>query len=269
MADKRSALKQGQIDILEVLYKYRFGSRQLVADSLNIKAGSSLYEKLNVLIKHRLVAMRQEKQLKLYGIPAAYYLTPKGLKTLQALDAHDYITDAIIKASYRDKAVSQTFVTHTLTVYRLTNALKHQYSDLKVYLRRDMSRYSYFPDTPPDAFLSLKINDAPKRFFFDIIPDSLPRNILDRRITSYAEFFEEGGWETTNSDLPSLLLVAEKGTTETRSRRAVHAALTRASMDDELTVCTTTFNALKNGAVGNAIWTSSDDADELLSLSDL
>ena len=46
--DKRSALKQGQIDILETLYKYRFGSRQLLADSLGIKSGSNLFEKLNV-----------------------------------------------------------------------------------------------------------------------------------------------------------------------------------------------------------------------------
>ena len=269
MADKRSALKQGQIDILEVLYKYRFGSRQLVADSLGIKAGSSLYEKLNVLIKHGLVAMRQEKRLKLLGVPAAYYLTPKGLKSLQALDGHGHITEATIKASYRDKVLSQAFVSHTLDVYSLTNALKHQYVDLKVYLRRDMSRFSYFPDSPPDAFLSLKLGNIPQRFFLDVIPDSLPRNILDRRITSYAEFFDEGGWETTNSELPGLLLVAEKGTTETRARRAASAAINRADIDDDLGVYTTTMSALKGAAASDTIWTSIDDADELLSLSDL
>ncbi len=52
--DKRSVLKQGQIDILEMLYKYRFGSRQLLADSLGIKSGSNLFEKLNVLMKQAL-----------------------------------------------------------------------------------------------------------------------------------------------------------------------------------------------------------------------
>lgn len=268
MADKRSALKQGQIDILEVLYKYRFGSRQLVADSLGIKAGSSLYEKLNVLIKHGLVAMRQEKRLKLLGVPAAYYLTPKGLKALQVLDDHDHITEPIIKSSYRDKAVSQTFVNHTLDVYRYTNALKRQYPELKVYFRRDMSRYSYFPDNPPDAFLSLKVGDTPKRFFLDVIPDSLPRNILDRRITDYAEFFDEGGWEITNSELPSLLLVTEKGTTETRARRAARAAINRADTDDDIEVYTTTFGALGD-STSLAIWTNIEDTDELIPLQEI
>ena len=79
--DKRSTLRQGQIDILRILYKYRFSSRQLLADSLHIAAGSNLYEKLNVLMRHKLVARRYNARLKLQGIPAAYYLTPKGFKT--------------------------------------------------------------------------------------------------------------------------------------------------------------------------------------------
>ena len=80
--DKRSALKQGQIDILETLYKYRFGSRQLLADSLGIKSGSNLFEKLNVLMKRGFVARRYDKSYKLRSVPAAYYLTPKGLRKL-------------------------------------------------------------------------------------------------------------------------------------------------------------------------------------------
>lgn len=269
MADKRSALKQGQIDILEVLYKYRFGSRQLVADSLGIKAGSSLYEKLNVLIKHGLVAMRQEKRFKLLGMPAAYYLTSKGLKTLQSLDGHEYITEATIKASYRDKVLSQTFVSHTLDVYRYTNGLRHQYSDLKAYLRRDMSRFSYFPDSPPDAFLSLKLGDTPKRFFLDVIPDSLPRNILDRRITGYAEFFDGGGWDVTNSELPVLLFVAEKDATANRVRRTVRAAFSRSDMENELTAYTTTVAALESVDARVEIWTDINDPDEQLSLANM
>ena len=270
MVDKRSALKQGQIDILELLYKYRFGSRQLIAGSLGITVGSNLYDKLNVLIKHGWVAKRQEKRLKLHGTPAAYYLTPKGLRTLQALDQHDYITDSIIKASYRDKVVSQSFVNHTLDVYRQTNLLKQQYPELKVFLRRDMSRYSYFPDNPPDAFLSLKLDDTPRRFFLDVIPDSLPRNLLDKRITGYAEFFEEGGWDVTNSDLPKLLFIAGKSTTESRTRRTVRVALSRANMKDELEAYTTTQDkVLRITADSRKIWTNTADTDESSSLPEL
>ena len=138
-----------------------------------------------------------------------------------------------------------------------------------MYLRRDMSRYSYFPSNPPDAFLSLKIDDTPKRFFMDVIPDSLPRNVLDRRMTDYGQFFEDGGWEATNSELPILLLVTEKGATETRTRRAVRAALGRLDMDDDIAAYTATFAAIENMDESGKVWTNIDDPDELLSLSEL
>jgi len=271
MADKRSTLKQGQIDILELLYKYRFGSRQLLADSLGIKAGSSLHEKLQVFIKHGYIAMRLEKKLKLHGTPAAYYLTPKGLRTLAALPDHDYITDSMIKGSYKDSTVTQPFVTQTLRVYAQANRLTVAYPNLKVFLRRDMSRYSYFPKPLPDAFLSLPISKGTplKRFFLDVIPDSLPTKPLYQRITSYAEFFDEGGWERVSDEPPILLLTCETGTTERRVRRAVKAALYKAETDVDIIAFTSTFGAVQNIEENGAIWTSLDDPDELLSLPEI
>ena len=265
----RSALNTGQVSLLELVYKYRFVSRQLAAESLGVKPENGLYEKLEILVKGGHLGRRFDKRLKLQGVPAAYYLTPKGLRALQALDGHDYITEATIKSSYRDKVVSQAFVNHTLDVYRYTNVLKQQHQELKVYLRRDITRYHYFPDNPPDAFLSLKLGDTPLRFFLDVIPDTLPRNLLDRRIADYAEFFEDGGWEKTNSELPKLLFITEKGTTENRTRRTIRAALSRADMDDELEAYTTTFTALQDAAAAGTIWASADYPDDRLSLPDL
>ena len=270
MADKRSSLKQGQIDIVELLYKYRFGSRQLLADSLGIKAGSSLHEKLEVLLKHGYVDKRLDKRLKLLGMPAAYYLTPKGIRTLQVLPEHDFITDSIVKASYKDKTVSQAFITHTLDVYKYTNLLKHRYPNLKVFTRRDMSRYSYFPKQLPDAFLSLPVDSmvSPKRFFLDLVPDTAPRQAVDARITQYCSFFEDGSWDVTNSKLPALLFLCEKGTTEKRVSRIIKAAISRVDFE-ESSVFTSTTGTLERMDSESRIWTSLDDPDELLELSSL
>ena len=271
MVDKRSALKQGQVDILNLLYTYRFGSRRLLAGSLGITAGSSLHEKLQVLIKHDYIGKRQDRKLKLHGVPAAYYLTPKGLRLLQSLPDHTYITDAVIKGSYKDSSVTQSFVTHTLCMYALTNTLKVFYPTLKVFMRRDMNRYSYFPSPPPDAFVSLRAEDqkAPLRFFFDLIPENLPIKPLFQRITKYAEFFEEDGWVKVSKEPPTLLLVGETGATERRMRRTIKAALYKAEIDEDLTVLTTTIPAIENISDEGKIWTSLDDPDELLALTEV
>ena len=96
----------------------------------------------------------------------------------------------------------------------------------------------------------------------------MPRNILDRRITSYAEFFDEGGWDATNSEIPKLLFVAEKATTASRVQRTVRAALSRADIDKELEVYTTTFTALEGVGLTDTIWTNVQDPDESSSLAD-
>lgn len=269
MADKRSVLKQGQIDILELLYKYRFGSRQLLADSLGIKAGSSLHERLQVLIKHGFIAMRLEKRLKLHGTPAAYYLTPKGLRTLAALPDHDYITDSVIKGSYKDSTVTQSFITQTLRVYGQLNNLQATHEDLRVFTRRNMSRYSYFPKPLPDAFLSLKQEPTPKRFFLDVIPDSLLSKQLYQRLASYIEFFESDGWDAVSTELPILLFSCESATTERRVQRTIKSALYNTETDIDISAYTTTFSTLPNLQATPAVWSRYDDPEDLLSLPEL
>lgn len=266
----RSTLNTGQISLLELVYKYRFVSRQLVAERLYITYGSSIYEKLEVLVKGEYLGKRFDKRLKLQAMPAAYCITPKGLRVLQQQPDHEHITDSIIKGSYKDKTVSQSFITHTLNVYKYTNLLKRHYPALKVFTRRDIARYEYFPSQPPDAFLSLPSDDPkhPKRFFFDLVSDSLPRFALDKRIANYCEFFDEGGWEVTGSELPTILLLSEWGPAEKRIQRNVRAQLNRSDME-ELAVYTSTTTAVGNMTAEGEIWTSVEYTDELEALSSI
>ena len=85
-ADKRSVLGERQHSILIALYRYRFGTRQLLAKSLGVAAGSSLHTRLTTLCNHGLVARRYTSHMKLQGKPAAYYLTARGLVAGTAAD---------------------------------------------------------------------------------------------------------------------------------------------------------------------------------------
>lgn len=256
--------------LLDMVYKYRFVSRQLVAESLSITYGSSLYEKLEVLVNRGYLGKRFEKQLKLHGVPAAYYLTPQGLRALQQQPGHESVTDAVIKGSYKDKTVGMDFIVHTLNVYKYTNLLKRHYPALRVFMRRELGLYEYFPSQLPDAVLSPPTDDPqqPKRFFFDLVSDYMPRSALDRRIANYCEFFDEGGWDVTGSDIPAILLLSEWGPAERRMRRNVWTQLNRSDME-ELQVYTSTVAALDGMGAERAVWTSLDDPDELLELSSL
>lgn len=271
MSDKSISLKQGQIDILELLYKYRFSSRQLLHESIGEGSGTefNLYKKLEVLIKRGLVLKRHEPRQKLLGVPFAYSLTPKGVKTLKSLPEHDHITDTIIKGWYRNKTVDQKFVNRTIAIHKYTNLLAKFYPSIKVFTQRDLARYSYFPKHPPDAVLSLTAEEGtPLRYFFDIIPSGMPRKAIDGKLMNYCSFFESGNWEVTKSPNPAILLVASNARTE---RQLQYIARARLQRHDELDlrIFTTTLQALANANNEGLIWTRVDDTDEPLELTDL
>jgi len=229
----RDKLNDGQVKVLEIVYRYRFVSRQLLAGSLGVKPENGLYEKLEILVGHEYLGKRIEKQLTLQNVPAAYYLTPKALKYLHALPDHDYIDDQSFQESYRDKR-----------------------------------RYSYFSEKLPDAFLSLPSDDSekPHRFFFDIVRDRQSRNDLVNKLKEYTEFFDDGGWDETESEVPVLLLLCEWSPTEKSIQRFVRGQLNR--LDSTIRVYTSTFAAL--GDITNMIiWTGIHDIDELVSLTDI
>ncbi len=271
MSDKRITLKQAQIDILNLLYKYRFSSRQLLLDSLGEGNGSdnNLYQKLEVLIKHGLVFKRYEPRQKLLGVPYAYSLSPKGLKALQATTNHEHITDRVIKGWYRNKSVDQKFVNHTMAIHKYTNLLSTLHPTLKIFTQRDLARFNYFPKQLPDAVLSFpKEQGTPLRYFFDIIPADTPRKAIDVKLSTYCKFFESGGWEVTKSAKPIILLVASSGRSE-RQLQYISRARLQKYFEIDLRIYTTSLHALLNLEREENIWTQVYNPSHLLEFTKL
>lgn len=271
MLNKSITLKQAQINILELLYKYRFSSRQLLLESLGNSAGTdnNLYQKLEVLIRHDLVFKRHEPRQKLLGIPYAYSLTPKGLKALRSLPDHEHITDGIIKGWYRNKTVDQKFVNRTMAIHKYTNLLSFLYPTIKIFTQRDLSKFSYFPKHLPDAVLSLPLKDnLPLRFFLDIIPSGMPRKAIDGKLMNYCTFIESGAWDVTKSDNPAVLLVASNVRAERQLQYIARARLQRHD-DVDLRIFTTTVQLLASMGNTKQIWMRVDSTDERLELDSL
>ena len=259
--NKRLVLKKGQIAILEALYECRFCSCRLLADRLGIRSLSNLHEKLNVLMKHGFVDRRYDKSFRLRGMPAAYYVTPKGLRQLQLIHGRERVTDAIVKAGYRDRVVSQAFVNHAVRAYAYANQLRHRYPLLEVLLRREMMLYSYVPANPPDAFLSLRVGDGIRQFFFDAVSKDMLPSTINRRIAGYMSFFDNGGWDEMNSELPKLLLLLEDTAMKRRLERIARAIRSRFGLDDEIEIYVAMAEDLLNRDTA-AIWSSIDETSE-------
>ena len=260
-------LSDGQVSVLKLLYRYRYGSINLLRTSLQMKNNSGLYQKLEVLIKHKYVGKEYKKEYRLIGFPAAYFLLPKAFKLLS--QQYDYdIPETIVKASYRDNNRSNRFISHMLQIYTVSTELAQLYPDIKFYSSREISSYESFPDNLPDGYLSLVIGDTARRYFLDIIPDDTPRYVINKLVSDYHEFFLEDTWSDTGSDLPAMLIIAERGKSEKYLQKLLRSRQDALDMV-EPRFYTSTLKAIKSSTKdSNDIWSEVSNPEDLLSLSD-
>ncbi len=268
MNQQERKLNQGQLNVLMKLYKFRFSSRELVADSLGKKNSTTIYSKLDILVKHGYVAKHFEPNYKLEGRPAEYYLLPKALRYLIEHNPPDGLDDKTIKNSYKDKQASTAFIKHCLNIYALHNQLVKLYNDLQFFTRRELTIYDYFPSQLPDGFLSIKVDGQTRRFFLELIATETPPFAVDRRLRQLVEYHENDDWSVTDLPFPAILCVCETGAVERRFRKQVTRLSYRS--DTDILLYTTTKPALLSSQQGDdAIWSNVTEPEVLHSIKTL
>lgn len=262
-----------QIDILSCIYKFRFGTTDLVARSLGKKSGAIIHPRLVILERDGYLARRFDANYRLQHKPAAYYLTPYGLRTLRGLKELSGLSDTAIKNSYKDVTATEQFIAHSLNVYALANHLIALDDKLRYFTKREQAGYEYFPSPPPDGFISIKVkdNEDPKRFFLELIEPDVPAFAIDRLITRLVTYDEEGEWEVTNLPFPPVLLVAATKSVQKQLIKQLRRVIYRT--DTEISFFFTSLPAILGATKSkDAVWLSLDEPEEeerLKSLGDL
>lgn len=239
-------LKPNQVEILRQIYLHRFTDIYVLADIINYTK-NNLYRRIEVLIRQGYVIKRQDSINKIKAIPAAYALTPKGIRALKNLTESNHIPDKAIKACYKDKTISQEYINTKIKTQQLTYSLKKYYPGLKIYTPRQMQELSYFPSRVPDAFLSLKLNEnIIKNFFLDYLLYGFSIPETYKKITIYLKHMHQGGWDVTGRDLPAIILIAENADLERKIRKFLFVAKNKYCSDREIKIYTSNLRELDN-----------------------
>lgn len=263
----RKAVNKHQLELLGLLYKFRFGTTDLLAKALDKKDGRFVYARLTTLCKEEYIGRNYNSTYKIRGQYASYYLLPKAIQVLrqQLSDQQPVYEPRILKNIYRDKKASDTFITHSLSVFNTYCQLKALYSsDIQLFTKSDLGKgaYDYFPNPLPDMYVSLKLKTKAKHFFIDIYHDSTPFFLLVRRIKFYIQYAEEGDWSVTDTSLPQLLFICGSPSLQKRVQKKIARSL-EDNYDDELRFATATKQALATSSCDNdAIWQTVGELDD-------
>jgi hypothetical protein len=261
----RKILNKNQLQILYLLYKFRFGTTALFVKSHDTKISRQYINvRLQILCDQDYIGRRYDGSYRLRGKPATYHLLSKGIKLLR--QRLDVFNPKVLKNIGNDRRAKERFVTHCLGVFDIYCSLKELYNDeLKFftgsYLKQP--KQAYFPQPLPDAYVSFK-QDKTKHYLLEFFESSTPFFVLKKRTAYYVSYTEDNLW-SKKSKLPIILLVCENEELRKKVEEQILQALDRTWKD--VAFAMTTRAELNSG--DKAMWQKPGKPDERFTLEDL
>lgn len=253
----RRPLNTEQLQILELLYKFRFvSSASLKKYFVKSNPGMNVFRRLETLGQQGLIVKRYFDNYRLLHKPVAYHLLPEGIRRLQQ---NRQTLDIRVSVVYKDRTVSEQFIQDCFDVFNIFLALRSHNSDLKFFTKIDLKHedYEYFPQPLPDAYIRLG-ND--KQYFLQVHHAHQPFFVATRAIKKYVDYFESGVWDDTGTEFPILLFVIDSPNIEKRLHKFI-------GDKDGLIGYTALKSDILNG--NEKAWRSADSSDKAFSLEEL
>lgn len=198
----RAKLNADQLQILEILSRYRYTTSSQIAQLQGKKSSEFVHKRLNILLNQEYIGRRYDSSFKLLGKPAAYYLTPKGARLLNnVLD-----TNLSVRTLYKDNTRSDGFIDHCIN--KLGLYLKLTAGDalpVKFFTSFELKAFSYMPKPLPDAYLRIK----DKHYFLELYDTSKEFYPNLKNLKKYVAYEESDVWTKTGSDFPIVLVVCQ------------------------------------------------------------
>lgn len=233
-------LSDKQLDVLKLLFRFRFGTTDLISEAQGSISRNSAHVRLTWLLERGFIKKKLDGRSRLQNKPAIYSLAAKGRKVLSE-DPSKY-SPKVLNSIRANRDPSDDFIDHCLSLFSLSNNLQKSHGESFVMLTKsniEIDKFDYLPEVRPDAFLYLPDN---KRYYFLYLFDGdKPDYAFVRRIMPIFEYEKSGKWEaSTGEELPHILIACEKNRVETVIRKRL-SKLTSSS-ESELLFATTTLD---------------------------
>lgn len=245
---KTRKLTKSQLDLLKLLYKFRFATATLLATHRQ-KNPVTIYGTLQLLLKSQYIAKNYEPSYKLAGRGAEYYLTNAGIRYLRD---NENLNESVLHAMYKNKSLGQPFIQKCLLIYQIYIQLIRQYgSTMKIYTRAEMQGIDGFPEQLPDMYITTDSNT----YFLDIFTENL-FYLVKKRLDALLKHYESDEW--TEDTYPTVLLVFPDSRIETKAQAYIEKMKDDAYIEDgELIFLTTTLKALVESN-NKQVWSSAE-----------
>ncbi|MCL5411056.1 MAG: replication-relaxation family protein [Patescibacteria group bacterium] len=267
-------ITQKQQEILTLLYKYRFLNRIQIQTFLNHKYHKRINDWLKDLNQKEYINRIYSTNFGENTKPAIYYI---GLNGIRYLKTQDDCSLEVLQKRYRDKDRSESFIDQCILVGDIVLQLKECAQKSKeegeyelayfVATATDIAnpeyRFNFLSEIKPDLLMKRqKTKKSSKRtkslcFLFLVLPPTLPRYSIRKRVKDIIRLYYEGDWEATEElPFPSIMIICPTLSTLIYTKRMTRKLLEDEDNPEDLQIQFTTIEKAKKEGVTGKIWES-------------
>ncbi len=212
-----------QLEILLLLYRFRFLNRIQIQHFLNHKSDTRITSWLKDLTDRKIINRIYSQTINEINKPAVYYL---GLNSRHILLQDKRCNPKLLKRVYREKGSSPGFQEHwqfMADLYFYFHAVsKEQNAELHFLSTTDLVDYSYLPLPLPDAYIAVKDKDQTKRYFLELIDGTDKWFTVDTRVKQYNSYFKKQYWQShVDYPFPKILFILPHGKLKTHLQKFI------------------------------------------------
>ena len=260
------SLTKQQLTILKTLYRFRFATSQLLAQSTNTNK-DIINKRLKLMMALKYIGRNFEPEYHLLRKHASYFLLPGGIKALKQVSGVKY-SRKILRNIYNDKDALDPFINHQLDVLGVCCKLQATCGDeLRFFTKSQLITFTHYPHPLPDAYIRLGDGDDERQFFLEVLHEAQPFFVSTRKVMQYVTYAGDGReeWEQeTGTPLPSVLLFCDSTSLNKRLQKKMRRAAETIE-DNDMVLYATAMTEIGNSTG----WHDLANPGEALALNDL
>ncbi len=242
-----------QLEILLLLYKFRFLNRQQIQTMLNHKYPSKVKVWLADLTKKRIIARTYSRKFGENTKPAVYFLD---IKSRDLLKENPEVIPKLLKKIYQEKTRSQYFRENSMFIADICLNLKSQTqegTEFHFFTKTQLEGHQYLYKPLPDAYIAVKDKENSARYFLEVVSKQTPRFILRKRIENLFKYYVSGKWaQNSPHPFPKILIVCPDYVTKAFLSKFI--AQTRDSKTRNFLFYLATEDVIKAAGIKPDIW---------------
>jgi len=230
--NKSKRLTKQQLELLELVYKFRFVTSKLVSDKYGRQSKVVMYTRLQLLYKRGLLGRHYDGLKSLRGEPASYYLLPAGIAALKAQSDPERVSRRTLQAAYKDRTAKETFINESLAIFQQYNDYRRLYPEVLSFSTKSnmtFAAFDYFPQALPDGFIRLTQAGTTQCYFLEYVASHISPVGQYKLVKKYADYFESGEWSSRRRGTPVMLIICETASV----LKAIRKLVTASDLDDD------------------------------------